>query len=119
VVAYERNSLLINWQAANEGDEVMADNDSFQSDIVTDLMSELNLDDAEKTTIANLVAGATGVVTSSVGVLDQSDPIAKLAIKTMVTQQYYDRALGKRAVARSSDDVTPLAGQSASSFGQW
>lgn len=71
----------------------MADNDSFQSDIVTDLMAELNLDDAEKTTITNLVAGATGVVTSSVGVLGESDPIAKLAIKTMVTQQYYDRAL--------------------------
>lgn len=71
----------------------MADNDSFQPDIVADLMAELNLDDAEKTTITNLVAGATGVVTSSVGVLDESDPIAKLAIKTMVTQQYYDRAL--------------------------
>ena len=71
----------------------MADNDSFQSDIVTDLMAELNLDDAEKTTITNLVTGATGVVTSSVGGLDESDPIAKLAIKTMVTQQYYDRAL--------------------------
>ena len=71
----------------------MADNDSFQPDIVADLMAELNLDDAEKTTITNLVAGATGIVTSSVGVLDESDPITKLAIKTMVTQQYYDRAL--------------------------
>lgn len=71
----------------------MADNDNFQSDIVTDLMAELNLDDAENKTITNLVAGATGVVTSSVGVLDATDPIAKLAIKTMVTQQYYDRAL--------------------------
>lgn len=71
----------------------MADNDSFQPDIVADLMAELNLDDAEKTTITNLVAGATGVVTSSVGALNESDPIAKLAIKTMVTQQYYDRAL--------------------------
>lgn len=71
----------------------MADDDSFQPDIVADLMAELNLDDAEKTTITHLVAGATGVVTSSVGFLDESDPIAKLAIKTMVTQQYYDRAL--------------------------
>jgi hypothetical protein len=84
---------LLIQRAANEGDEVMADNGSFQPDIVADLMAELNLDDAEKTTITNLVAGATGVVTSSVGVLDETDPIAKLAIKTMVTQQYYDRAL--------------------------
>lgn len=71
----------------------MADDGGFQSGIVDDLMTELNLDEAEKTTITNLVAGATGVVTSSVGVIDETDPIAKLAIKTMATQQYYDRAL--------------------------
>nr|DAM19862.1 MAG TPA: hypothetical protein [Caudoviricetes sp.] len=35
----------------------MADDDSFQPDIVADLMAELNLDDAEKTTITHLVDG--------------------------------------------------------------
>lgn len=63
--------------------------------LTTDLMAELNLDNAEQTTVAHLVDSSVELVQRSVGNLNPDDPIAVQAIKTMATQLYYDRSLSQ------------------------
>ncbi|WP_261805678.1 hypothetical protein [Lapidilactobacillus luobeiensis] len=62
-----------------------------QKKLVADLLTELNLDQAEQQTIANLVIDSISLVNASVGMVDGSSEIYWRAVKTQATQLYYDR----------------------------
>lgn len=67
--------------------------ETSQTQMVSDLLGELNLDEAEQATITALVTSATEIVKRSVANLNPADPIAIAAVKTLATQMYYDRSL--------------------------
>ncbi|MFD1428686.1 hypothetical protein [Lacticaseibacillus mingshuiensis] len=62
------------------------------SKIASDLMAELNLDDAELTTITTLVNTAVEIVKRSTDA-PADDALTVPAIKTMAQAMYYDRNL--------------------------
>lgn len=58
-----------------------------------DLLNELNLDDAELTTLQALVNSATDIVKNSAANVDETSQTTITAVKTLATQMYYDRTL--------------------------
>lgn len=68
----------------------MADIDT--NEIADDMLSELNLDPAELSTVRTLVNTAKEVVSRSADV-SSNDSLLIPAIKTLATAQYYDRTL--------------------------
>lgn len=62
------------------------------NEIADDMLSELNLDPAELSTIRTLVTTAKEVVSRSADV-SSDDSLLIPAIKTLATAQYYDRTL--------------------------
>ena len=62
------------------------------SKIASDLMVELNLDQAELPTITTLVNTSVEIISRSSDAPD-SDTLTVPAIKTLATAQYYDRTL--------------------------
>lgn len=61
--------------------------------LASELLAELNLDDAELTTLQAQIEASIDIVKRSVGQLDEADPTAIKAVKTIATQLYYDRTL--------------------------
>lgn len=71
----------------------MADStDVDVSQIANDLMTELNLDQSELSTVQSLVTTAKEVVSRSADA-NSNDQLVIPAIKTLATAQYYDRTL--------------------------
>lgn len=62
------------------------------NEIADDMLSELNLDPAELSTVRALVTTAKEVVTRSADI-QSGDSLTIPAIKALATQMYYDRAL--------------------------
>lgn len=62
------------------------------SQVSNDLLSELNLDQSELSTIQSLVTTAKEVVNQSADI-QSGDSLVIPAIKTLATAQYYDRTL--------------------------
>lgn len=71
----------------------MADTNTVDvNQISDDLLSELNLDSSELSTIRSLVSTAQEVVNRSADI-QSSDSLTIPAIKTLATTMYYDRTL--------------------------
>lgn len=61
--------------------------------LASELLTELNLDEAELATLQAQIEASIDIVKRSVGQLDETDPTTVKAVKTIATQLYYDRTL--------------------------
>ncbi|WP_125702401.1 hypothetical protein [Lacticaseibacillus daqingensis] len=63
--------------------------------LAAELLNELNLDDAELTTLQAQIESAIDITKRSAGQVDETNPTAIKAVKTIATQLYYDRTLSE------------------------